>query len=275
MVEATSAEEWLVNVPVKRLPRPSCDGDNAHNGFTGAERRKGDQVLQVLRRNGLIAAPERCDICGATSRIGFHGEDYFDPFSYAVLCFPCHMALHRRFKSSEKWQALLDRHSESPWIEDYRTLPLEEYDLAGWLRMNTDGPHDVAKRVWGERDVPDYQPKKRPSAEPDIAEILQDAAPTETEWKALMTLFHNPGAKSAELTARMGWDGNSAWHLAFGTFCRRLEPARGPALEVKTRKKEDGSPVRFYIGLLADLDPVTRGFTLNAKVAESLRAQGH
>ncbi|MCA0045323.1 hypothetical protein [Celeribacter litoreus] len=262
---------WPVDVEIKRLPRPSYDGDNTYNGFTGAERRKGDQVLQVLRRRGFIDQPERCDICGVTNRIGFHGEDYFDPFSYAVLCFPCHMALHRRFKSPENWQALLDRHSESPWIEDYRTLPLEEYDFAGWLRANTDGPHDVVKRVWGEKDIRDYQPRKKSVPKPKILQIIQEADPSETEWKALMVLLNHPGSTSEELTKHMGWEGKSAWHLVFGSFCRRLEHALGPAPKVKTRKNADGSPAKFYIGLLADFDAATRTFNLKAQVSNALR----
>lgn len=260
---------WPVDVAVKRLPRPTYQGDNAYNGFTGAERRRGEQVLQVLRRRGVIAKPDVCDICGTTGRIGFHGEDYFDPFSMAALCFPCHMALHRRFKSPDKWHALLECNADSPRIADFHALPMVEVDFASWLRENTDGPHDVVKQVWGDREVPDYVPRKK--AGPDYAKVISDAEPSETEWRALSVLAANPGATSTELTALMGWKGDSAWHLKFGQFCRRFEPALGPAPEVETRRNPDGSPARFHIGLIADFDQESRGFTLMPEIHAALK----
>lgn len=152
---------WPVDVPLRRLPRPTYLGDNSYNGFTGAERRRGDQVLQVLRKQGVVPEPETCDICGTTGRVGYHGENYFDPFSMAPLCFSCHMALHRRFRSPEKWFERLDQHADNPKIEDFHLLPMVEPDFARWLRENTDGPHDMAKRVWGDREVLDYVPRKQ------------------------------------------------------------------------------------------------------------------
>jgi hypothetical protein len=143
-------------VPLRRLPKPSYDGGNPYNGFSGAERSRGDQVLQVLRRQGIITAPKSCDICGATKRIGFHSEDYHDPCSLAQVCFSCHMSLHNRFKSPEKWLARLDRFSSSPLIDDFRALPLFEVDFAQWLLEHMEGPHDPARLVWSNREIPDY-----------------------------------------------------------------------------------------------------------------------
>lgn len=257
------------DVPVKRLPRSTYDGNNPYNGFTGAERRRGEQVLQVLRRQGIIAKPAACDICGKIERIGYHGEDYFDPFSMARLCFPCHMALHRRFKSPDKWQALLERNAASPFIEDFRALPMQEVDFAAWLRANTPGPHDVVRRVWPDREVPDYLPRQVTR----MKRAIEAAQPSETEWKMLRVLRDNPGATSEALSAAMGWQG-SAWHLKFGQFCRRMEADLGPAPLAHTRKDAAGDPAKFYIGLLANFDDKTRGFTLHPDAARALDLLG-
>jgi len=42
-----------------------------------------------------------------------------------------------------------------PYIEDFRGLPMQEVDFAAWLRAITPGPHDVMRRVWSDREVPD------------------------------------------------------------------------------------------------------------------------
>ncbi len=257
-------DEVPSDIPVKRLPRSTYGGDNPYNGFTGAERRRGEQVLQVLRRRGIIARPAACDICGKTERIGYHGEDYYDPFSMVRVCFPCHMAIHRRFKSPEKWQALLEKNAHSPFIEEFRALPMQEVDFAAWLRANTPGPHDVVRRVWPDREVPDYKP--RPNK---VLRAIEAARPTETEWRLLRVLWENPGATSGSLSEKMGWQGQ-AWHLKFGQFCRRLEADLGPAPLAETRKDDAGKPAKFYIGLLADFDNATRGFTLRKDAAKAL-----
>ncbi len=257
------------DIPVKRLPRSTYDGDNPYNGFSGAERRKVEQVLQVLRQQGLIAKPTACDICGKTERVGFHGENSFDPFSLARLCFPCHMAVHRRFKSPEKWQALLERNSASPFIEDFHGLPMQEVDFAAWLRANTPGPHDVVRRVWPDREVPDYLPMKALR----YRRAIEAARPSKTEWKLLQVLHDNPGGTSEALTKAMGWQGQ-AWHLKFGQFCRRMEADLGPAPLADTRKDAAGDPAKFYIGLLADFDAKTRGFTLHPDAVRALEILG-
>lgn len=258
---------WPQEVPIKRLPRPGYEGSNAYNGFTAEERKTGEQVAQVLRRTGTVNKPNCCDICGKTERIGFHGEDYFDPFSYAQLCFSCHMALHRRFTSPDKWCALLDRHVNGPRIADYRDLPMIEVDFASWLRANTSGPHDVIKRVWGDRDVPQYQPRRSPL---NYLKAVQSAEPSVSEIRMLQTLLTKPGATSSELSAAMGWK-RSGWQLHFGSFCKRLEADLGPAPTVRSRRNEGGGRARFYIGLLADFDTKRRSFTMKNEVQSALQ----
>jgi hypothetical protein len=261
------------NIPVKCLPKSKYDGDNPYNGFSGAQRRKEEQVLQVLRRRGYISPPLECDICGATNRIGFHAEDYFDPFSLARVCFPCHMAIHRRFKSPDKWHTLLDRNSNSVLIEDFRQLPMQEVDFATWLMKNTSGPYDVIKRVWPTQIVPDYQPRVRKMSVEAIRYkvAIEDAQPTETEWKLMRTLWENPGANSETLTACMNWKGQT-WHLKFGQFCHRLESSLGDAPLADARKDNKGHLAKFYIGLLASFDDKTRGFQFLPEAQSALDA---
>lgn len=151
---------------IKTLPRPSYDGDNPYNGFTGAERKKKDQVLQVLRRGSCMQSPVVCDMCGATEKVTFHAEDYFDPFSVVSICFHCHMSLHRRFQSPGKWHERLSACEQNALIDDFRALPMTEMDFAGWLRTNTTGPHDVVERTWPNRLAPDYLPRSRMMRKP-------------------------------------------------------------------------------------------------------------
>lgn len=153
--------ELPTDIIIDRLPKSSYDGDNPYNGFTGAERRRTDQVIQVLRRRGIIDKPTECDLCGAVLRIGFHAEDYFDPCSLIRICFPCHMSLHGRFKSPSQWLERLDRNATRPLSDDFRALPMQEIDFAGWLRSNTPGPHNVVQAVWPDKVVQDYSPRAK------------------------------------------------------------------------------------------------------------------
>lgn len=266
--------EVPTGIAIERLPRSSYDGDNAYNGFTGAERRKAEQVIQVLRRRGHIEKPVVCDLCGSKTRVGFHGEDYFDPFSMIRVCFPCHMAIHGRFKSVAKWLERLDLHAERPLIAEFRALPMKEIDFAQWLRANTTGPHDVVKRTWPDKIILDYEPrpKRLSSAANQFAIAILAARPTETEWNLLDVLERNPGATSASMSAKLGWSGDGGWHMKVGQLCRRLDSFLGTAPTTHQRRQPDGSPAKFYTGLIADFDDETRGFQMKPEVVEALRA---
>ena len=148
-------------IPIKRLPRASYSGDNSYNGFLAAERKKTDQVMQVLRRRGFLKTDTGCALCGTKQRVGFHSEDYFDPFATIQICMPCHMALHLRFKSPRRWFDRLSQFATSSCIADFAALPMQPVDFATWLRHNTEGPHDVVKSVWPDRVVPDFVPRPK------------------------------------------------------------------------------------------------------------------
>lgn len=266
---------FLPEVPVKCLPRPTYEGDNPYNGFTGAERRRRNQVALVLRRRGFIPKPEKCSLCGSTKRVGYHGEDYFDPWSMAPLCTPCHLTLHRRFRAPDGWLTLLDRNNAGPHIDEFRALPMAEVDLAGWLRRTTAGPYDPVEIIWPGRTIPDWTPR-RPGGGVSANKIMQawtEVAPSETDWRTLQTLYENPGATAAALSQALGWAGATAWQLHFGAFCRKLEPYLGEAPRASSRKGKDGEPAKFYIGLLAEYDAGTSGFTLKPAARHAFEAR--
>jgi hypothetical protein len=50
----------------------------------------------------------------------------------------------------------------------------------------------------------------------------------------------------------------------------RLEPFLGEAPASKTRIRPDGTQEKFYIGLLADFDDISRGFTLKPETKDAM-----
>ncbi|WP_150526668.1 hypothetical protein [Roseibium sediminis] len=160
--QRNSPEALTSDIPIKQLPRTRYDGNNSYNGFSADERKRTEQVMQVLRRKGFLSTKAGCSLCGSTERTQFHAEDYLDPFAATPICGPCHMTLHQRFNKPNRWLERLDRFSDSPFIAEFRVLPMEQVDFATWLRENTDGPHDPVRAVWPDRDIPDYSPKAKP-----------------------------------------------------------------------------------------------------------------
>lgn len=128
------AERYRPKEPIDlqgvRLPPPSYRGNNPYNGFTAEERIFTDRVIILLRRQGLLPKPTQCEICGASERIGYHGENYYDPYALIQICFPCHMAVHRRFKSLDSFRRRFARYG----LAHLLSLPVVEPDFAGWLR---------------------------------------------------------------------------------------------------------------------------------------------
>ena len=89
--------------------------------------------------------------------------------------------------------------------------------------------------------------------------------PSETETTLLRVLLAHPKSTSAELTSHMGWEGQSAWHMHFGTMCKQREADLWPA---DPASKRDGN---FYSGILADLDKNGNVFEAKAELVEVLR----
>ena len=121
-----------INLHGVRLPPPSYRGNNPYNGFTAEERILTDRVIVLLRRKGLLPKPSQCEVCGASERIGYHGENYYDPFALIQVCFPCHMAIHRRARAPLSWAKRVSKTSLAVgWLDQ---LPQREVNFATWLK---------------------------------------------------------------------------------------------------------------------------------------------
>jgi len=82
---------------------------NPYNGFTPEQRTAGGNWYRTRKRNGIIPTPTTCKVChrhGGT--VNGHSEDYSAPYGPHIgehhLCYPCHMAVHARFKHPEPFR---------------------------------------------------------------------------------------------------------------------------------------------------------------------------
>jgi hypothetical protein len=98
------------------IPRP-------YNGYTGAERIKGWQIVRVAQRMGLLERPRACSVCGRTSNLHHHSELYGRPLLAQPICKSCHFHVHRRFRLPDGWQAFVGKQRECQWI--VRLAPVE------------------------------------------------------------------------------------------------------------------------------------------------------
>jgi len=108
-----------------------------YNGFTTAERQK---AVDWLEAKGL-PKPKRCQCCLQTSGpISRHTEDYSEPYDdnigeYAV-CYICHMMIHCRQHSPEKW-------------EEYKTLVQQGFT---WEHYGSSWPRFRKRFLTGSMD---------------------------------------------------------------------------------------------------------------------------
>jgi hypothetical protein len=136
--------------------------------------------------------------------------------------------------------------------------------------METGGPRTAdAKAMLEASDVFDQisrRPVQQPAGEAMIARTaaafrLLPLSPSDEP--VLRVLLDNPSSTSEQLGAKLGWDGQSSWHLRFGALCRDRKHLlwSGPF--------EEKRQAEFYSGILADFDERTRGFTLKPEVVEA------
>lgn len=76
---------------------------NPYNGFTAAERTLAGNWYRTRLRQGIGPQHTTCQVClrqGGT--VKGHSEDYSKPYGPHIgehsVCYPCHMAVHARFK---------------------------------------------------------------------------------------------------------------------------------------------------------------------------------
>lgn len=83
---------------------------NPYNGFTPQQRSKAGRWIRRQRANGLRAPHTQCCAClREGGSVAGHSENYSFPYGPHIgeygLCFPCHMAVHHRFKMPDQWNA--------------------------------------------------------------------------------------------------------------------------------------------------------------------------
>lgn len=101
-----------------------------------------------------------------------------------------------------------------------------------------------------------------------IVEAFTSRPITETEEKVVRVLLDNPGLRSIDLTAKLGW-GGKAWHAHFGAMCRNRMADLWPA-----ERFEDAPDVSFYSGLLAEVTDKTLLFTMRPEAVEAFARLG-
>ena len=113
-----------------------------YNGWSAEERRATSPVQKQAAKDGRLARPTHCSICGckgsrdwrAEDAVWFHDENYTDPLAAYPVCRRCHRTLHRRFEEPEPWLELVEVHGQggTRWFElltmdpDSRTRPFAE-----------------------------------------------------------------------------------------------------------------------------------------------------
>lgn len=82
-----------------------------YNSYSGDLRTAAQRWLNAEIASGRMTRPTLCIACAQNQGvIDMHAEDYSQPFAAGKtdefhLCFPCHMAVHCRFRSPEAWDA--------------------------------------------------------------------------------------------------------------------------------------------------------------------------
>lgn len=123
----------MKRAPLPRLHKWRWPPLPSYNGFTSQERIRGWQLTWLLRDLGLLTKPTRCSITGSEERVGFHDENYYEPWSPYPICASAHSILHRRFRNPEPWLRLVEKHAVTG-NEWFCFLSVDPIDLAGQLR---------------------------------------------------------------------------------------------------------------------------------------------
>jgi len=99
-----------------------------------------------------------------------------------------------------------------------------------------------------------------------VIEAFRREPMTATQQRLVRVLLDHPHSTSEQLTAAMGWDGQT-WHMHFGMMCKDREALLWPA-EAAIRRDSN-----FYSGILAIFED-DRWWTIKPEVAEGLAELG-
>lgn len=77
--------------------------NGGYNGATLHHRGLATPVQAAAFAMGRPPKPTECGWCGSQDFVVAHTEDYDHPLAYLALCYPCHHALHLRYRDPEWW----------------------------------------------------------------------------------------------------------------------------------------------------------------------------
>src|SRR5687767_5226688 len=93
---------------VFRMPPSTHPLSQTYNGFSGAERRRGAQLLGFYRSNGWLTPPLQCSVSGATRNLKWHNENYDEPWTAWSICRRAHYFVHTRYRYPDRWRRFLE-----------------------------------------------------------------------------------------------------------------------------------------------------------------------
>jgi hypothetical protein len=117
------------------VPRWGWAVPRSYNGYTGADRIRGWQIVRVAQRMGLLDRPRACSVCGRTSHLHHHSELYGRPLLAQPICKSCHFHLHRRFPQPDEWRAFVARHQDCQWIARIALAELTQAEVRALERQ--------------------------------------------------------------------------------------------------------------------------------------------
>lgn len=106
----------------------------SYNGFTPAERMKGDRIIKKAISEGKLEPPTECIFCGQKEGIlHYHCEDYTPETileNCMCMCWRCHMILHSRYRNREAFDKYIEEISNGKryppvYKHDFRILSRE------------------------------------------------------------------------------------------------------------------------------------------------------
>ena len=139
---------YLLLLEPLRIPAPPPPGPDdplaewvwpllrPYNGFRGERRLRVWQLHRFAFDAGTLARPEICAVCDSLAHVGFHSENYADPWTPIPLCHACHTTVHGRFRFPDAWPRFQARHHRPGVVQWFDLLPATPIDLAGWLRRS-------------------------------------------------------------------------------------------------------------------------------------------
>jgi hypothetical protein len=124
---------------------------NSYNGFSGEQRQKAQNWLNVQWKNGALKRPDKCCACGNTGIVDAHAEDYSEPFGNHLqeypLCFVCHMMVHCRFYNKKKWLEYIELIRQGFILTDFKTR-----NFFGFKSMFLTNDNDIRKYIIGKTE---------------------------------------------------------------------------------------------------------------------------